>query len=352
MERQDAGLAPLLQYENIAWYQPGEVVITDRRVWPYEKKVVHCPTHQSVAQAITDMVTQSGGPYLALGMGMALAAEEAARRPRGEQKTHLMEAAHTLTNARPTTAQRMGQLAQSSLRAALRAFDEGENMAQAVAQEAIDAINRRYAAVHRMAGYLVSTFKPESTVMTMCFAETIVGMMLLELKAQKKSARFICPETRPYLQGARLTASVITDMGFPCHVITDNMPAWIMGREGVDVFTTAADVITMDGHVINKVGTFGIALAAQHYGIPYWVTGAPDRAYPTAQGLPIEEREVQKVHEHLGRRVTPEAAGAYYPAFDVTPPSLVGGVVTPKGIYSPWALSSYYEAQEAGEVIV
>ena len=98
----------------------------------------------------------------------------------------------------------------------------------------------------------------------------------------------ICPETRPYFQGARLTASVACDMGFDVTVITDNMPGWVMKEKDVDLFTSAADVITMDGHIINKVGTFQIALAAWYWGVPYFVTGTPNPAHPDLESGEIE----------------------------------------------------------------
>ena len=106
-------------------------------------------------------------------------------------------------------------------------------------------------------------------------------MMLKEAKLAGKQFRLFCPETRPYFQGARLTATVCRDMGFDVTVITDNMPAFVMEREHVDVFTCAADAICLDGYVVNKVGTLQIAICANHLGIPTFVTGAPDIGHET-----------------------------------------------------------------------
>lgn len=352
MERQDTGLAHLLRYENIAWYEDGKVRILDRRVYPYKKNEAVCSSHEEVARAISDMVTQSGGPFLAAQMGMALAAHEARELPEKEQRSYLERAAHTLANARPTTARKMALLTDRSLVAADLAFQEGRNAVTAVFDDAVDTINERYRQVRRIAVHLVEQFPQHGSVMTQCFAETIVGMMLLECKEQNKHVRFITPETRPYLQGARLTASVIADMGFDVHVITDNMPAWIMGREQVDVFTSAADVITMDGHVVNKVGTFQIALAAQHHGIPYFVTGTPNQEHESIGDIIIEERDVEQVKRHLGTNVVETGVEAYYPAFDITPPKLVNGVVTPQGIFSPYDLHRYFDLDASNGVVV
>lgn len=352
MERQDVGLAHLLRYENISWYEGGRVRILDRRVYPYKKVTLVCERHTEVAQAIADMVTQSGGPFLAVQMGMALAAHEARDLGAAGKLDYLQGAAATLSNARPTTSKKMALLTDSSLRAAQQAMLAGEDVTEAIFADAIDAINGRYRLVRDIARHLVARFPAYGVVMTQCFAETIVGMMLLETARQGKKVRFICPETRPYLQGARLTASVIADMGFEVHVITDNMPAWIMAREGVDLFTSAADVITLDGHVVNKVGTFQIALAAQYHGIPYFVTGTPNREHASVKDIIIEERAVEEVRCHLGQRVTEEGVGAYYPAFDITPPKLCNGVVTPQGIFSPYDLARYVALADSNEVVV
>lgn len=342
MERLDQGLAFLLQYENIAWYEPGRVRILDRRVYPYRQEYVTCYNYQQVAQAIADMVTQSGGPYLAAAMGMVLAVDEA--RQKGKNiKEFTKTAAQILANARPTTAQKMKVITETSYQAIERALEAGEDPLQAAFAFALDNVNQRYHKIKMIARHLVHKFPRSGTVMTQCFAETIVGMMLLECQKQQKEICFICPETRPYLQGARLTASVISDMGYPVHVISDNMPAYIMGREGVDVFTSAADVITMDGYVVNKVGTFQIALAAFYHKIPYFVTGSPNQQHQTIDSVKIEERNTEEVRQHMGIRVTKENVKAYYPAFDITPPQYCSGVVTPRGIYSPWNLKDFFE---------
>ena len=107
MERQDKGMGTLLQYENVAWYENGAVRILDRRVYPYRKEFVTCTTYQQVAQAITDMVTQSYGPFHAAAMGMALAAYECREKSAAEQRAYLKAAADVIANARPTTARKM-----------------------------------------------------------------------------------------------------------------------------------------------------------------------------------------------------------------------------------------------------
>lgn len=349
MERQDHGLAFMLQYENIAWYEDGAVRILDRRVYPRRVEFVTCRRHEEVAQAVTDMVTQSAGPYTAAAMGMALAAHECRKLPETEQLAYLERAAETITNARPTTAARMRLVTAGSLAAAKEALAAGRDASAAIVEYAISANDVRYAKVGQMAEYLVDMIPSGGTVMTQCFGETIVGKMLAAATARGKSFRLFCPETRPYFQGARLTATVAHEMGFDVTVITDNMPAYVMQREHVDVFTSAADAICLDGHVVNKVGTFQIAIAAKYMGIPYFVTGAPDHGHPTVDTVRIELRDPAFVLEAMGVKTACDGVKGYYPAFDITPPALVSGVVTDSGIYSPYDLHRYFKGGNPGE---
>lgn len=343
MERQDRDLAFMLQYENVAWFDGGEVRILDRRVYPTKVEFVTCRTHQEVTQAIADMVTQSAGPYTAAAMGMALAAHECRDRSAEGQLAWLRDAADNISHARPTTVSRMRIITDGCLAAARRAIAAGEDATEAIMAHTIEANNLRYSKVRRTAGYLVDMIPDGGTVMTQCFGETIVGMMLKECRDRNKAIRLFCPETRPYFQGARLTATVCRDMGFDVTVITDNMPAAVMQNEGVDVFTSAADAISLDGYVVNKVGTFQIAIVAKYMGVPYFVTGAPDPGHPTVDTVTIEMRDPEFVLQAMGTRTAAQGVKGYYPSFDVTPPHLVCGVVTDSGIYSPYDLPRYFK---------
>ena len=207
MERADKDLAFLLRYENVAWFEDGEVRILDRRIYPAKVEFVTCRTHQEVARAITDMVTQSAGPYTAAPMGMALAAWECRGKSADEQMEYLKKAAYTISHARPTTQKRMTLLCDICLKEAERALSAGENVAEAIKNKTIELNNVRYNRMAKIGSYLVDMFPDNGTVMTHCFAETIVGTMLRECRSRGKNIRLFCPETRPYFQGARLTAT-------------------------------------------------------------------------------------------------------------------------------------------------
>ncbi len=342
MERQDKGLAWMLRYENIAWYEDGAVRILDRRIYPIEVVKVECRTHREVADAIRDMVTQSAGPYTAAAMGMALAAYECRGKSESEQIEHLEAAAWTISHARPTTTWRMERITARCVEVAKEALAGGASDVSEVIREcAVDQNNERYAGIGKVGKYMAQLFPEHGAVMTYCFAETIVGMMLKEARNQGKDIRLFCPETRPYFQGARLTASVGYDMGFDVTLITDGMPACVMKNEKIDIFTTAADVICCDGHVVNKVGTYNTAIAAKYHGIPYYVSGTPDQGHPTVDTVKIEMRDPDLVLEAMGTPTANRNVKGYYPAFDITPPELVTGVVTDQGVLSPFSLSEY-----------
>ncbi len=351
MERQDTGLAFIQRYDNIAWYDNGEVRILDRRIYPARKEFVICKTHVEVMQAIRDMVTQSTGPYIAAPMGMALAAWECRDMSADKQLEYLRAAAACLSNARPTTRKRLILVTDACLVAAEKALEEGKRVDIAIRDHVVEFTNVRYAKLAVMGQYLAELFPDNGTVMTQCYADTVLGMMLRSCKKMGKTIRLFCPETRPYLQGARLTATVCSELGFNTTVITDNMPAYVMKKEHVDVFTCAADAICCDGYVFNKVGTSQISICAKYFGIPVYVAGAPDPGHPTWDTVTIEMRNPDETLEamHIRTAAVGQGIKGYYPAFDMTPPELITGIVTEKGVLSPFELHKYFEAGGVGE---
>ena len=119
-----------------------------------------------------------------------------------------------------------------------------------------------------------------------------------------------------------------------------------MKKEGIDIFTTAADVICCDGHVVNKVGTYQLAIVAKYMQVPYFVTGTPDPGHPTVDTVHIEMRDPNFTLQAMGVRTAAEGVKGYYPAFDITPPHLVSGVVTDQGILAPYDLNRYFRMQD------
>ena len=348
MLRADHDLAFMLKFENVAWYEGGAVKILDRRIYPAKVEFVTCRRHEDVAQAIADMVTQSAGPYAAAGMGMALAAFEAKDFDEAKFNEYMQKAAYTLSHARPTTVKRMEIVTNACFDAAMKAKIDGVPADIAVREHTVSNMESRYRKIAVTAQHLVDLFPKKATIMTQCFGETIVGQMLRIAKERGHDLKIICPETRPYFQGARLTASVACDMGFDVTVITDNMPAYTIQNKNVDIFTSAADAICMDGYVVNKIGTFQLAIVAKYFGIPYFVTGAPDKVHATVDTITIEERDPEFSLQAMGIRTAMQGVKGYYPSFDITPPHLVSGVVTDRGVFSPYNLNYYYKNNDKG----
>ena len=326
----------------------GGVEILDRRHFPFEHRWVHCATVEDVAVAIEEMVTQSAGPHFAALHGMALAARDLPADPAAARQ-RLHAAGQRLIATRPTNnGIRVGVSA--VLAATDRAAQQGCSSAElaAAATSAAEAEEERYRSQCRRLGEHAAALLPDSgTVLTHCWADLYLIHTVLAAQERGKDLRFFCTETRPYLQGARLTAETLGEMGVPTTLITDGMGASVLGRGLVDTLLTAADRVTMDGHVINKVGTLSLAVAAREFGVPFLaLVPAPDPQAPSADAVPIEERDGDEVLHALGRRSASERVTGHYPAFDVTPPRLVTTVVTDQGPFRPGGLDDYPKEQQ------
>jgi methylthioribose-1-phosphate isomerase len=307
------------------------VDILDRRVFPAERVWVRCATVEDVAKAIEDMVTQSSGPYFAALWGMVLAAREATSLGAVQARAYLERAGERLVATRRTN-----NHLRKAVAAALSEVDgqAGETLVAAVLAGA-RAGELRYRSRSAALGRHTAELLPDKgTVLTHCWAD----LYLVELvrAAEGKDLAFVCTETRPYLQGARLTAETLAEMGVDTTVITDGMGAAVLSGGSVDALVTAADRVTMDGHVVNKIGTLGLAVAAHAFGVPFHaMVQAPDRLAATADDVPIEYRDGAEVLDRPGIR-------GLYPAFDITPPRFVTTVVTDRGPFSPNDLATYY----------
>ena len=344
MERMDQGMPFLLKYENVAWYDNGKVRILDRRLFPSEVKFVECSNYREVAQAIADMVTQSAGPYTAVGMGMALAAWQVRNESAEKQNEFLQQAAYDLAHCRPTTANRYGKITYRCAEVAKKALEEGRDPINTIVENTVESLNRRYSTMQIVGDNLERLIPEGGAILTQCYGETIIGTVIRAAKRTGKNFKVYCAETRPYLQGARLTSSCFAEMGFDTTLLTDNMIAYAMQNEGISLFTSAADTIARDGHIANKVGTFQIAILAKYFGIPYYVTGIPDEDKMTKDDIVIEMRDPSQVLNYRGIRSTLPEVKAIYPSFDVVPPHLISGAVTDKGVYVPYLLNDYFSS--------
>ena len=289
--------------------------LLDQRLLPGRKKYVACTTADQVAKAIRDMVVR-GAPAIgcAAAFGVVLG--------KGSRKSF-----EALARSRPT---------------AVNLFWALERMKKAKDLEAeAKAIFEEDLAANRAMGELGATLIPErARVMTHCntgaLATAGYGTALGVIRSSKKKRiRVIANETRPYLQGARLTAWELLQEGIPCTLITDSMAGHLMSRGEVDVVVVGADRIAANGDVANKIGTYPLAVLAKRHGIPFYVV-APlstfDPKIPSGKEIPIEERPAAEVTGYRDRRWAPRGVAVRNPAFDVTPAELISGIVCERGV--------------------
>jgi methylthioribose-1-phosphate isomerase len=324
----------------------GSVWILDRRVFPASIEWLRADSALEVAAAITAMVTQSSGPTYAACAGMELAALQAAHLPPSEALASLARAAHVLANARPTN--NHPREATAAVEAAL----VGETTTTGIVAAAIEAA-REFAATYRrrsrvLGEHAVALLDDGARLLTHCWMDAYLIELVRAAEDAGKSFEWVATETRPYLQGARLTAHTLREMGQRVTLITDGMAAAALAPGStigpIDAVVTAADRVSLDGSVANKVGTLGIAVAASAFGVPYFaLVQAPDASLPTGSDIVIEERDATEVLYSLGARTASDlVTDAWYPAFDVTPPRFVTAVVTDRGAFPPASLSTYF----------
>ncbi|MFJ3667290.1 s-methyl-5-thioribose-1-phosphate isomerase [Streptomyces sp. NPDC090106] len=329
--------------------EPDSVRILDRRVFPFERSWVECRSYEDVAVAIEDMVTQSSGPLFAAAGGMTLAARVADGLVARERAPYLLAAADRLRAARPTN-NGIREAVDALLATADPLLVQDRPISDAVEREAV-AVGERYLARSRRLGATAAEMLSDGdTVLTHCWGESYVTETVAAALRAGKRLKMVCTETRPYLQGARLTSESLAEMGVETSVITDGMAADLMSRGVITKFISAADRVTMDGHVINKVGTLQIAIAAHAFNVPYIaLVQAPDLLAPTPAAVPMEYRDGEEVLHTLGQRTGSTRVAGIYPAFDVTPPRYISTVATDRGRFSPRDLASYYTFEESGK---
>lgn len=332
----------VLKRDNVARYENGVVYIGDRRKYPFKKEFLRCNDVEDVARAIEDMVTQGGGPWVAAVFAMVMAAKKVEGKSLDEQLDYLRKAKIRLTNTRPTNTALARRL-DDALAIVEKAAEEKQSIEQALLtwiRETRDKVYENYEYRARLGASLVDD---GDGVLTMCFAETAFILAMAFAKEEGKKIQVFTPETRPYLQGARLTAPSLHELDIPVQIITDNMPAHVMSQGKIQKYFTAADLITLDGHVCNKIGTFQNAIAAHHHSIPYFVfMWGADYKSPDRASIEIEDRDPAEIRACRGNPTTIDEIGAYYPAFDITPPYMVAGVITMHGILSPYDLKRHF----------
>jgi methylthioribose-1-phosphate isomerase len=333
---------------------PGEVVLIDQLALPQQERYVTCRSWREVAERIGDM-TVRGAPAIGVTAagGIALAAAEAAAANAVDPaafRAALEQAASGLLATRPTAV---------NLRWALdemrRAWDTALAAAGAEAAPAAVAamLLEKAQAIHdddidrclRIGEHGAALFKAGDRILTHCNAGalatagygTALGVIRAAAAAHPDISVWV-DETRPWLQGARLTAWELQVEGIPYRLIADNMAGYFMRRGEIDGVVVGADRIAADGDTANKIGTYSVSVLAKEHGVPFFVA-APlstvDLTLESGDGIPIEERDPCEVTCFRGEQVAPEGAVARHPAFDVTPAVNIAAIITEAGVLRP-----------------
>ena len=324
-------------------WMKGRLEILEQRELPHRVRYFPCHTHMDVARAIRDMSIR-GAPAIgcAAAFGLALAAKERLFRRPKDLTAHLEKARMGLGGTRPTAVNLFWALDRM---ARIYKNPATQNIPIALEQEALAIHTEDIASCHAIGDAGARLLPKNAVVLTHCNAGALATAgygtalgVIRSAHAKGKIKRVYVDETRPYLQGARLTAWELAQEGIPYEILTDNMAGHILKTEKLDAIIVGADRIAANGDTANKIGTYSLAVLARYHGVPFYVA-APfstiDGKTPTGTGIPIEERSVNEVVKFRGLSIAPNGARARHPAFDVTPAALITSIITDRGFFAP-----------------
>ncbi len=333
------------------------VALIEQRLLPHRFKVIETRTYQETARAITNMVVRGAG---AMGATAAYGLAQGARAFPGRNaeafSKHVQRVYHTLRGARPTAVDPVNAMDRVLLEMRLgESVEEQQSLALAAAEEFANQDVRHCEAIGRHGASLI---RNGMRVLTHCNAGWLafvdIGSATAPLyaaQARGKKFHVFCDETRPRCQGATLTAWELAQQSISHEVIADNAAGFLMSRGEIDLVIVGSDrTLGRTGEVANKIGTYSKAVVAHRHNIPFYVAiplSTIDWNLKSGKGIPIEERDGSEVlgaygltargrHEYV--RIANPASRARNPGFDVTPPELITGIITPRGIFRPQEL--------------
>ncbi|TLZ78677.1 MAG: S-methyl-5-thioribose-1-phosphate isomerase [Methanobacteriota archaeon] len=318
------------------WLEDGMVKLIDQRYLPFDVRVYEAKTYEDVAVAIEDMVVRGApaiGATAAYGMAQA-----------GEQGLDLKIVADRFRKTRPT-----GQDLFYAIDTMMAAAAGGQDLLAAAERYARDDIER----CRKIGEHGAKLIRNGTRILTHCNAGALAavdyGTAMAPMRVAKEQGRrfFVyVDETRPRLQGARLTAWELLEAGIEHAIITDGAAGLFLGRGEIDLVLVGADRIAANGDTANKIGTYGKAVVAKENGVPFYVaapTSTIDTTLASGAKIPIEERSPQEVLHLDGHPIAPKESPARNPAFDVTPAKYITGIITERGILKPSQLRTIHE---------
>ncbi|HYK90626.1 MAG TPA: S-methyl-5-thioribose-1-phosphate isomerase [Acidobacteriota bacterium] len=328
--------------KTIEWTQSG-VVMLDQRLLPTKEIYNTYTDYRDVAEAIRSMVIR-GAPAIgvAAAMGIALGVQNAEANTQDALDCEFERICEVMTGTRPTAVNLFWAI--ERMKSAYARFRSGGIPAirAGLCREAQEMHREDVQANREMGRFGQQLIPPQASILTHCNAGalatagygTALGVIRAAVEAGKRVQVF-ADETRPFLQGARLTAWELEKDRIPVTVITDNMAGHFLQRGKIDCVIVGADRIAANGDVANKIGTYSVAVLARENNVPFFVA-APvstlDLSLPDGSYIPIEERDPEEVRRIQGVQVTPERIGVANPAFDVTPNRYVGAIITDRGV--------------------
>jgi methylthioribose-1-phosphate isomerase len=335
------------------WWEDGEAparggaaCLLDQRLLPAQEVIVRCRTVDQVVRAIQTMQVR-GAPAIGCtaAYGMVLAAQHSAATAPQEILRDLEVAKAQLDAARPTAVNLAWATSRMLHAAERKPREDVDTFHEALLQEAHAIRAEDLAMCHAMGRHGVALIPPRGHVLTHCNAGGLAtagyGTALAPIRTAHEQGRPIhvfVDETRPFLQGARLTAWELQHVGVPLTLITDNMAGYFMRRGEVDCVIVGADRVVANGDIANKIGTYSLAVLARAHSIPFYVaapSSTVDFSLPNGDAIPIEQRDPSEVTTLGGQPIAPAGVAAAHPAFDITPHELITAIVTERGIVYP-----------------
>lgn len=328
-------------FKTIEW-KDDRVVMIDQRKLPLEEVYVECLSFEDIARAIKEMVIR-GAPAIgvAAAMGIALGAIKSKKSEKIEFLAEIKEIATVISGTRPTAVNLFW-----AVRRMTNLVDENKDrnidlIKERLVEEAKKIYEEDIHICKRIGKVGSDLIKDGSSILTHCNAGALAtagyGTALGVIRAafeDGKRIKVIATETRPFLQGARLTAWELDQDGIPVTLITDNMAGFVMSKGMVNAVVVGADRIALNGDVANKIGTYSLSILARYHKIPFYVA-APistiDYNCPSGALIPIEKRDVREVTHILGNKIAPDVE-VLNPAFDVTPHENIDSIITENGI--------------------
>jgi len=330
-----------MRVKTIQWRR-NEVWLIDQRLLPAKEEYRVCRNYRDVARAIRTMVVR-GAPAIGVTAAMGVALGALGVRRERDLSPVMERVFDVLAQTRPTAVnlawalKRMREVYEQARQGSLDGLKQRlEDEARRIYEEDI-AVNRA------LGGLGAKLLRNSSRLLTHCNAGALAtagyGTALGVMRAMKESGATIrevfVDETRPFLQGARLTAWELEKEGIPVTLITDNMMGYVMKEKKVDAVVVGCDRVAANGDVANKIGTYPVAVLAQRHGVPFYVacpTSTIDLACPSGDAIPIEERASEEVTHVAGKRIAPAGVKTFNPAFDITDHSLVSAIITERGV--------------------